>query len=55
MLIMRDVLNEHVFREKIWQNSKYDKANATVIHAVDLIYCLRKAYFRLKKLSLQIM
>lgn len=46
MQIVRDFVNEQFFREKIWQNSKLDKAS--VIHATDLVYCLRKAWFRLK-------
>jgi CRISPR-associated protein Cas4 len=46
MRITRDVENENKFKQLIFQNQHIDREKT--IHVSDLVYCLRKAYFRLK-------
>jgi CRISPR/Cas system-associated exonuclease Cas4 (RecB family) len=47
MKIQRDQKNEHMFKKRIFENPKIDRG--TEIHVTDLVYCLRKAYYRITK------
>jgi CRISPR-associated protein Cas4 len=44
--ILRDLENENKFKTLIFQHQNADRDKQ--IHVSDLVYCLRKAYFRLK-------
>jgi CRISPR/Cas system-associated exonuclease Cas4 (RecB family) len=44
--IIHDEENEAIFKKRIFQNPKIDREKT--IHVSDLVYCLRKAYYRLK-------
>jgi CRISPR-associated protein Cas4 len=46
MRIIHDEQNEKIFKKCIFENPKIDREKA--IHVSDLVYCLRKAYYRLK-------
>jgi len=49
MKIVRDQKNEHKFKKLIFQHQQADREK--LIHVSDLVYCLRKAFFRLKGIT----
>jgi CRISPR/Cas system-associated exonuclease Cas4 (RecB family) len=46
MRIIHDEQNEAIFKKRVFENPKIDREK--IIHVSDLVYCLRKAYYRLK-------